>query len=162
MCQRFCSAFVVGGRVGRRYRPSGFTLIELMIVVAIIAILAAIAYPAYQDSVHKGWRAQGKSAILSSLQAEERYFSLNNTYVAYPPMGTLPATFMQTSGPDGTNPAIYTLVAGPCQGAAVPLTQCVGITATLVIAGSDPLCPTLYADTTGLEMPTPGPGSCWP
>ena len=41
---------------------SGFTLIELMIVVAIVAILGAIAYPSYLDSVRKGKRAEGRTA----------------------------------------------------------------------------------------------------
>ncbi len=59
----------------------GFTLMELMIVVAIIGILAAIAYPAYQGQVKKGNRAEGKSAVLKTAQALERYFTVNNTYV---------------------------------------------------------------------------------
>ena len=43
----------------------GFTLIELMIVVAIVAILAAIAYPAYTESVRKGRRAEARTAFIS-------------------------------------------------------------------------------------------------
>ena|GEM_PF-375152 len=162
MCQRFFSPFLAAGspRIGVRPRPAGFTLIELMIVVAIIAIIASIAYPAYQNSVLQGRRAQGKSAILSSLQAEERYYSLNNTYVAYPPMTGLPSTFMQTSASDGVSPGSYTLVAAAC--GASPLTQCVRITATPVVA--DAVCGTLIADSTGAETtspPTANP-TCWP
>ena len=50
----------------------GFTLIELMIVVAVIAILAAIAYPTYQDSVRKSRRADAKAALLELAQWMER------------------------------------------------------------------------------------------
>ena len=53
----------------------GFTLIELMIVVAIIGILAAIAYPSYQDSVTKSRRADAKGALLSFANAMERHFT---------------------------------------------------------------------------------------
>lgn len=65
-----------------RYKAfaSGFTLIELMIVVAIIAILAAIAYPAYQDSVRKSKRADAKAAVLELAQWMERNYTLTNRY----------------------------------------------------------------------------------
>ena len=53
----------------------GFTLIELMIVVAIIGILAAIAYPSYQDSVTKSRRADAKGALLGFANAMERHFT---------------------------------------------------------------------------------------
>ncbi|MFB0935856.1 MAG: type IV pilin protein [Propionivibrio sp.] len=58
----------------------GFTLMELMIVVVVVAILAAIAYPSYMDSVRKSRRSDGKSALLATSQAMERYFTENTTY----------------------------------------------------------------------------------
>jgi type IV pilus assembly protein PilE len=65
----------------KKQKTLGFTLIELMIVVAIIAILAAIAYPSYQDSVRKTKRADGKAAIVELANFMERFFTENNTYV---------------------------------------------------------------------------------
>ena len=62
----------------------GFTLVELMIVVAIVGILAAVAYPSYQDSVRKSRRADGKTALLQSVQVAERWFTQNNTYAGTP------------------------------------------------------------------------------
>ena len=61
----------------------GFTLIELMIVVAVVGVLAAIAYPAYTDSVLKGRRAQARAALTELLQQQERYMTQNNCYLGF-------------------------------------------------------------------------------
>ena len=59
---------------------NGFTLIELMIVLAIVAILATIAYPSYQQQILKGHRADAKSAVLEVAAREEKYFATHNKY----------------------------------------------------------------------------------
>lgn len=61
----------------------GFSLIELMIVVAIVAILATIAYPAYTSQIAKGRRAECRGGLLQSMQQQERYFTQYNTYVTF-------------------------------------------------------------------------------
>ena len=66
----------------RLYRRSrGFTLIELMIVVAVVAILAAIALPAYFDSVRKGRRSEAISKVTEIQQAQERWRANCANYV---------------------------------------------------------------------------------
>jgi len=65
----------------RRGSPArGFTLIELMITVAIVAILAAVALPSYQSYVMRSKRADAKNALLDLASREERYFSTHNAY----------------------------------------------------------------------------------
>jgi len=58
----------------------GFSLIELMIVVAIIGILAAVAFPSYQESVAKSKRADAQGALLNLASALERHFTETNSY----------------------------------------------------------------------------------
>lgn len=69
-------------------RAQGFTLIELMIVVAVVAILAAIAYPSYSEHIRKTRRAQAKADLVEYMQMAERFHTVNNTYVGF----TLPHT----------------------------------------------------------------------
>jgi type IV pilus assembly protein PilE len=60
---------------------SGFTLIELMITVAIVGILAAIAYPNYTDYVERAARRDATAVMLEAQQFAERYFTERRTYV---------------------------------------------------------------------------------
>jgi type IV pilus assembly protein PilE len=64
----------------RKHASLGFTLIELMVTVAIVSILATIAVTSYSSQVQKSRRTEAKSALLDLAGREERLFSTTNTY----------------------------------------------------------------------------------
>lgn len=59
---------------------SGFSLIELMAAVTVVAIIAAIAYPSYQGQIRKTKRSEGQTALIDALNRQEHFYSTNNTY----------------------------------------------------------------------------------
>jgi type IV pilus assembly protein PilE len=80
-----------------KHSTSGFTLIELMITVAVIGVLSAIAYPSYVSYIEKGKRAECRSGLLKTMQQQERYFTQRNTYIAFT-SGSTTATVGSFSG----------------------------------------------------------------
>ncbi|MEY3761039.1 MAG: hypothetical protein RIR39_2530 [Pseudomonadota bacterium] len=89
-------------------KQKAFTLIELMITVAIVGILASIAIPSYQDSVMKSRRADAKGALLSLANTMERNFTTTNSYVGITPTNTDYYTITITA-----TASSYTLSAAP-------------------------------------------------
>ncbi|MBU2710154.1 type IV pilin protein [Zooshikella harenae] len=59
---------------------TGFSLIELMIVVAIIAILAAIAIPSYREYIQRGNKSEAKSKLMELMQVQQKYFTQHLRY----------------------------------------------------------------------------------
>ena len=77
----------VGGSragVGHAREARGFTLLELMIVVAILAILSTIAYASYQNQVIKSRRSAATTCLQERAQFMERYYTTNLTYAGAP------------------------------------------------------------------------------
>lgn len=150
---------------------SGFTLIELMIVVAIIAILASIAYPAYTSSILKGRRAEGRTALTELMQQQERFMTQTNSYCAFSNAGgtttvdagctTVP--FKTFSGDNATN-ATYYLSADACPPSTTTtsaMKECVRVSA--VPTRSDPEAGTLQILSTGTKTCVGGTNTsvCW-
>lgn len=133
-------------------RNPGFTLVELMIVVAIVAILAAVAYPSYRGFVMRSNRSDGKTALMRMAQNMERYFTVNNTYVGATLASSPPAAtdvWGSNVSPDG----FYTLSLNPAPTATQYTVQAVA-RGTQV---QDTQCATLTLDETGVKTPP----ECW-
>ena len=90
-----------------RTKIYGFTLIELLIVMAIIGIILAVAYPSYQNSMTKTRRSDGQAALLVAMNAEERYFTENNTYST---------TLADVNASSTSEKGHYTISAAACGG----------------------------------------------
>ncbi len=61
-------------------KEAGFTLVEILIVIAILCVLVAIALPAYQNSIIRSGRAEAKGELMIVASDQERFFSSNNVY----------------------------------------------------------------------------------
>lgn len=90
-----------------RPRDDGFTLIEIMIVVAVMSILAVVAVPAYNEYVAKSRRGAAITGLLEAAQALERYYSMNGHYTAARGGNTLPNVFEAAAPASGL--AYYTI-----------------------------------------------------
>jgi type IV pilus assembly protein PilE len=127
-----------------RSKQQGVTLIELMIVVAVVGILAAIAYPSYRNQILRSHRAEAKAALLRIQVEQEKWFLQNNTYTNS--LASLNSAATTTNG---------------YYGIALSGVTATTYTATAAAAGGqtdDSACLSFTITQTGARTPTTG---CW-
>lgn len=96
----------------KQARQAGFTLIELMVTVAIVAILASIAYPAYQNQVQQTHRRQAIAEVLEMSQRMEKIRAQTFAYTAGNGFSEVRERYTLTSAV-GANGDTYTITATP-------------------------------------------------
>ena len=137
----------------RAWQCAGFTLIEVMIVVAIVAILAAVAYPSYQSYIIRANRSAAQTFMLEVASKQERYLLDARAYAA-----SVAALGMSVPSTVSAN---YTITSAPTAG--LPP----GYSVTAIPIGNqlarDTLCGTLTINATGTKTASGSGGvsQCW-
>ena len=138
---------------GRQMRRAarGMTLIEVLIAMAIVAILAALAYPAYQDSVRKARRTDARAALMTTAQQLERCFT---QFMAYNSASC--STVGEISGGDKrpSEEGFYEVEADALTATEYSLTAAAPAGSA---QASDPDCSTMTLDSRNVK----GPLECW-
>jgi type IV pilus assembly protein PilE len=151
-------------QAGRNRLPAfmrGFTFIELLAVLALLAIMTALAVPSYQVSIKRAKRAEAWAAMMKIMHQQERHYSMHGSYAAYS-IGK-PQGFAWHSGSTPQSSA-YEISASACHGRT--LKQCVVLKAEpgtkRVQSGySDEDCGALTLDSAGTRTASGNGTSCW-
>ncbi len=145
---------------------AGFSVIELLIVLAVFGLLAALAYPGYQQFMVRARRVEAQVALLDIMQMQERHFARHNTYLAFEADASDPDArrFRWYSGSSAAVSG-YELRGAACPGQAIE--RCIEVRA---IPGTtrvnprfiDKECQTMTLDSAGRHGATGEGARCWP
>ena len=144
-------------------RHAGFSLIELMVAVLVIAILASIAVPTYTAQTRKSRRTEARSAILDLAGREERVLSVSNSYSQVPADVNYPGTALNWGTGISVGSGYYTVVVTVPDPAQTGVTNSFIITATAVGSqANDGACATLSVNQLGQQTATGTDSTnCW-
>jgi type IV pilus assembly protein PilE len=144
-------------------RQQGFTLIEVMTVLVIVALLAVIAYPSYEEAVRKSKRTEGRAALMQLLQQQERYYSQHNSYIRFPfsAVDQNEKEFKWFSGNSAKSSA-YEIKAEACPNDTIQnCVQLIAMPGTAKVDANfkDPVCGDLIVTSTGVKAAKSA--DCW-
>lgn len=137
----------------------GFTLVELMVVIMIVAILASIAIPGYTSQIRKSRRTEARNALLDAAAREERFYATNNYYS----IATSDLGYGAGPWPVNVGSNYYSLSATCTGGGKTPCTDYT-LTATAINSqAKDTACTTLTLTSVGSQSSTGGAAAatCW-
>ena len=138
-----------------RNRVKGFTLIELMIGVAIIGVLASVAYPTYVGHLGETRRTDAQTALLELSQFMDRNLTMANRYDLK--VDGNPIELPYTQSPKNSSSKFYTLALDADTLTATTFT----LVASPVGEQSGDACGTMTLDNVGRKTPSPTTSSCW-
>lgn len=143
----------------RRHILKGFTLVELMVVLAIIGIIAGAGYPAYLQSIYKTNRVEGKTDLMDAAQRLQRCYTAYGSFI---------------KSPDNNSCAVYTQLSGAgivSQGSGfyriefdtAPTATAYTLKATAIKSPQtkDTPCVKMTLTNTGVKWPPSTQAKCW-
>jgi type IV pilus assembly protein PilE len=153
----------------KQMRTQGFSLIELMITVAIVGLLAGVAYPSYVSYVNKGKRAECRSGVMQVMQQQERYFTQFNRYATATWVAGADTALVKTYSGDNKTASACKVNSVKCTAPGDTSDNMVCVEARALPVGTDPLnIDYIYVDSDGRKgcsvsgTRTSSNKNCWP
>jgi type IV pilus assembly protein PilE len=132
----------------------GFTLVELMIVILVIAIIASIAIPTYRSFILRAQRTDATAALLRARSAQEKFFLQNRRYMT--------DADLIAAGLNMSEHGFYTVASAPDGARPLPNFALTAVPAAGSPQASDTKCTNFTLDDVGTRGSTPSPiATCW-